>query len=107
MKTDSPRLSEVLITMGLPELVINQAADRYYAAHEHRFGEWLVVEGIISRQQLSIALARQALAGGKISDVMVCLEELEALRDHHRVKAAQAVSQMRVASADLLALRKV
>ena len=55
-------LVDVLLERGAPECITTKA-DEFYAPR--RLGEWLVNEGLITPQELALALAQQAAERGE------------------------------------------
>jgi len=85
------RLVDVLAGMGIPKKLLVEAADEYY---EVRFGNWLVTQGLISREQLNLALAQQAYEAGDYEEAQLYLFELST--STHKVFASRIEEAARV-----------
>lgn len=67
------RLIEVLSEMGISKKVLSEAVDEYY---EVQFGRWLVGHGVITEEQLQLALAQQSSEIGDFKDAQTHLDHL-------------------------------
>lgn len=67
-----PTLGEILVSLGVPQEVIEKASVDFYASE--MFGEYLVKRGIITEDLLYRALAQQAQLKG---DIQCAIEYIE------------------------------
>jgi hypothetical protein len=72
-KQKGPTLVESLIAIGVPADSVRSAADDFYK--DRRLGEELVAQGVITRRQLSLALAHQAHERGEHAAATAWLHE--------------------------------
>jgi hypothetical protein len=67
----------------------------YYAAEETRFGNFLVEQGAVTPEELSIALARQAIARGQLGRADGQIANAERALERYRDRAAIHDLEMR------------
>jgi len=67
------RLTDVLVAMGaVDRSLLERAAAEFY---DCKYGEWLVEQGLITEEVLTIALARQAADAGEFDAASAQLAE--------------------------------
>jgi hypothetical protein len=93
---ECPRLVEVLSSLGCDRGALEAAASEFY--HDRRFGEWLVERGIVSSDQLALALARQATARGAYAEAHTLISGLS---DSLHARALGGLENLRTAGISL------
>jgi hypothetical protein len=71
--SEKRRLIEVLADLGISKVTLSEAANEYY---EVQFGKWLVSHGVITEEQLQLALAQQYSEIGDFPDAQNHLTHL-------------------------------